>query len=129
MLSDIDRVCSTSRPIGADSTVARVLAPDGASPRTTAAPGAPRASASADPASIPGWPLRAREPGLTRAPSTAVAVTGAAYVEGASPVPQPAAVRGPLKRELSTTMRVTGVPAGSAATTWVARSSTVAAPA
>ena len=47
-------------------------------PRTTVAPRAPRASARAEPASMPGCPLRACEPGLTRAPSTAVAVTGAA---------------------------------------------------
>ena len=78
MLSDMERVCSTSREIGAEWTVARVFAPAGASPRTTVAPRAPRASASAEPASRPGCPLRAVEPGLTRAPSTAVAVTGAA---------------------------------------------------
>jgi hypothetical protein len=67
-------------------------------------------------------------PGLTRAPSTAVAVIGAAYVEGASPEPQPSAVSGSLNAELSTTTRETGVPAGSAATTCAARSATVAAP-
>jgi hypothetical protein len=78
MLSDCDSICSTSRVIGADSTVARVSVPSGASPSTTVAPRAPRASASAEPASRPGCPLRACEPGLTRAPSTAVAVTGAA---------------------------------------------------
>ena len=78
MLSDSESACSTSRAMGAERTVASVSASGGASPRTTAAPGAPRASASAAPASRPGWPLRTGEPGLTRAPSTAVAVTGAA---------------------------------------------------
>ena len=78
MLSDIESACSTSRSIGAECTVASVSPSAGASPRTTVAPGAPRASASAAPASSPGWPLRAVEPGLSRAPSTAVAVTGAA---------------------------------------------------
>jgi hypothetical protein len=78
MLSDMDSACSTSRAIGAECTVPRVFAPAGASPRTTVAPGAPRASASADPASMPGLAAAGVEPGLTRAPSTAVAVTGAA---------------------------------------------------
>src|SRR3954469_10645559 len=108
MLSDIDSACSTSREIGAEWTVARVFAPGGASPRTTAAPRAPRASASAEPASMPGCPLRAVDPGLTPAPSTDVAVTGAAELEGASAEPQPAAVNGPLYSDPSTTIRDTG---------------------
>ena len=54
MLSDIDSACSNSREIGAECTVASVLAPAGAWPRTMFASGVPRASASAAPASRPG---------------------------------------------------------------------------
>src|SRR4029453_13888353 len=108
MLSDIDSACSTSRTSGADSTVASVLAPSGAFPRTTVAPVAPRASASAEPASRPGCPLRAVDPGATRAPATAGGGPGAAEADGASAGPQPSAVSSPTYRELSTTMRVTG---------------------
>ena len=79
MLSDIDSACSTSRAIGAECTVRqRLRAGRGLAEDDGGAAGAEGVGQRR-----PGVDARAArcapcDPGLTRAPSTAVAVTGAA---------------------------------------------------
>ena len=127
MLSDIERVCSTSRArsglhggqrLGAgrglaedDGGAGRAEGVGECGPGVEAGLPAARDRAGADPCAVDGG-------GGDRGGVAGGGVGGAPAAGG----------QGAVNSELSTTTRVTGVPAGMAATTWVARSATVGAP-
>ena len=73
-LSELCSICSTSVPIGADHTVASVVAPRGARPRVTGRSGRPSSRASSRPAARSGWALRCTSSGAARPPSVITAV-------------------------------------------------------